>query len=55
MTAKEKPIGSKIPVVATADERPRLAFRDLKDVERPPMKMLVYGIFDQRLKLAFKY
>jgi hypothetical protein len=37
MTANDRPIGRRIPVVATIDERPRLALRDLKDVDKPPV------------------
>jgi hypothetical protein len=40
ITAKERPIGRTIPVVATMDERPRLALRDLKDVDNPPITQI---------------
>jgi hypothetical protein len=34
---KERAIGARMPVTATAEERKRLAFRDLKLLERPPV------------------
>jgi hypothetical protein len=40
MTAKEKPIGSRIPVVATIEDKPRLALRDLNDVDSPPVPFI---------------
>jgi hypothetical protein len=34
---KERAMGTRIPVTATAEERKRLAFRDLKLLDRPPV------------------
>lgn len=48
ITAKERPIGRTIPVVATMDERPRLALRDLKDVDRPPRTKIRITVYASR-------
>jgi hypothetical protein len=34
--AKDKPMGRRMPVTATPDERPILAFSDLNEVAKPP-------------------
>src|SRR6187200_1262223 len=35
---KERAIGTSMPVIATAEESRRLAFKDLKEVDKPPVE-----------------